>query len=207
MSTARTIKPVAFVCLALATIVAAPGVTKAQEEAAEDTGGPLSEIHVDLDFAIADSGVKFVGPETVVPALCEGLSRCDNYDFDATMLRGTLGVGLTGLTLEGSIDYPISGSDLSNRYLVWSVGVRIDTSDDSWLSLHFRFHYVNRWGELTGSGGRAGIGLVLRPFKWVGAYAEASADVTSVPTEMNDAGTLFSYSTFLGGGIRVYLGR
>ncbi|MEM9192134.1 MAG: hypothetical protein AAGF12_23380 [Myxococcota bacterium] len=194
-----------FATLALALLI--PSGAMAQAEAAEESTGFLSGLHVDLDLAMAETRVKFVGAETVVPGLCDSLTGCDNYDFSAVMMRGTLGVGFTGLVLEGSVDYPVSGEVLSNRYFVWSVGVRVDTSDDSWLSLHFRFHYVNRWGELTGTGGRAGIGLVIRPFRWIAAYGEASADVTTVPGEMNDAGTLFSYSTFLGGGVRLYLGR
>ena len=59
-------------------------------------------------------------------------------------------------------------------------------------------------GAYAGEGGRGGLGLLVRPFDLVAVYGEASLDVTTVPDSLNDLGTAFSYSYFLGGGLRAY---
>jgi hypothetical protein len=154
--------------------------------------------------AYAQHEVAFVSATDFVPLCAE--PPCDVADFAAPLFRGAIAVAHAGFALEASLGVPLGLPD-DRPLVVWSAGVRIDTGWDAFLSLMFRFAYVRRWGDLEGEGGRAGIGIQIRPVQAIAGYAEASIDATTVPTVMNDAGTLFSYSTFLGGGLRLSFGH
>ena len=105
------------------------------------------------------------------------------------------------MTLEGSILVMLDQSRFG--FIPWSIGLRIDSSFSAPIALEVRLAYVDRWGDVPGSGARAGIGIQLRPFRWLAAYADALVDVTSVPQEMLDRGTLISYATLLEAGARI----
>jgi hypothetical protein len=177
------------------------------DEDASDLTAPTSEepdegpktFHLDADASLGLVSVRFVSPADVIPALCPTDEPCDALDFDSMVLRGFVGIGLGGFTLEAGLELPL---DSDKSFYAWTAGVRVDTSTESWVSIQVRIAYVSREGDLSGMGARGSAGLVVRPFSWGQIYGEASADVTSVPQSMNEAGTLFSYSYFFGGGLR-----
>jgi hypothetical protein len=168
------------------------------EEVVEEEDGPKT-FHADVDVGYGVSTVRFVSPADVVPALCPTDEACDALDFDAHLLRGLLSIGLGGFSIEGGLELPIAGN---TDFHAWTIGVRVDTATDAWVSIQVRIAYLRREGPLEGMGARGSAGLVVRPFEWGMLYGEASADVTSVPQAMAEAGTLFAYSYYFGGGLR-----
>lgn len=185
-----------LVALAVALALALVGRARA------DDAPPM--IHIDLDFAVFQTEVDFVDSSDVL-AECLPPIPCGVDGFTTTTARASGSIGLGSLNLEGSLSVPL---DLPGVELVtWSAGLRIDSSQDGWLSLQLRLAYVGRLGDVEGQGARAGLGLIVRPAWWISLYAEASAEATSVPTTFNDMGALFSYATHLGGGLRLSFGR
>ena len=83
------------------------------------------------------------------------------------------------------------------------MGIRLDTSYLAMFSVYFRAHYLIQMGEVEGRGGHFGIGMQLWFIPQMSLYAEAAADLTSVPESMQSEGTLFSYARYFGGGIRM----
>ena len=168
-----------------------------------DDDEDLSPWRLELDAAYGVSGVRFFTVGAVVSDLCPP-DACtmpvSPEGFDAHVARATAGIGFGVITLEASVAAPVSGTAVA--YIPWSAGLRLDTSWTDLIAVFFRFAYVGRWGDLEGEGGRAAIGLLLRPIQAIVLYGEASADVTSVPGELRAQGALFSYATFLGGGAR-----
>ncbi len=157
-------------------------------------GGTL---HIGLDAQWSRQQIRFISPGDFVD--CEGCAGLQ--DVQADMLRGTLSFGLGGIALEGSIAQTYQGP---HRLGTWSAGVRLDTSYDAVVSAAFRFHYLRRWGDLEGNGGRAAFLLQVRPIRAIVLYAEVGADVTNVPgfTE-----TLLSYTITYAGGLRFVFAR
>ena len=152
--------------------------------------------HLDFDAAYGRTVVQFVGAGSVVPSC-----GCSETPFARRTVHATMGVGHGVVTLEGSILLLVDEHDFT--FIPWSIGVRIDSSHSAPIALQVRLAYLDRWGDLPGNGARAGLGIALRPFRWLAAYADALVDVTSVPQEMGDHGTLFSYATLLEAGARV----
>lgn len=152
--------------------------------------------HLDFDAAYGRSVVQFFSAGSVVPSC-----GCTEAPFSRRTVHATMGVGHGVVTLEASLLVPLDDNDVG--FIPWSLGLRIDSSFSAPIALEVRLAYVNRWGDVPGNGMRAGIGLALRPFRWLAAYADALMDVTSVPQEMGDRGTLFSYATLLEAGARV----
>jgi hypothetical protein len=110
------------------------------------------------------------------------------------------GIGWGGLTLEGSVALPVD-SDLDLTQI--GVGVRLDTSYLAMFSVYFRAHYIIQTGDIEGVGGHFGVGMQLWVIPQMSFYAEAAADLTSVPESMQSEGTLFSYARYFGGGVRL----
>jgi len=181
---------------AVVALLLCPGTARAQGDR-----GP-SPWHVDLEAAYAATEVGFVSQSDVLPT-CPS-PPCDARDFTLRTIRGTAGIGHAGLTLEASLAVPADGSP---RYVAWSAGARADTAWDALLSMFFRVAYVRRWGELESEGARAGLGLSIGPLQMVALFGEASVEVTGVPDPLRASRTLFSWSTHLGGGVRLSFGH
>jgi len=138
-----------------------------------------------------------------VPPTCAEAEPCGPADYALETARVAAAIGHAGFNLEGSLTAPLGGS--SSGFAAWSAGLRVDTGWDALLSVTLRMAYVRRTDAAGGEGGRGAIGINLRPLVGLAFYGEASADVTSVPSSMN--GTFFSWSTFLGGGVRLSFGH
>jgi hypothetical protein len=175
------------------------GATEAEAEVVEEEDEGPKTFHADIDVGYGVSTVRFVSPADVVPALCPADEPCDALDFDSHLLHGMLSIGLGGFSIEGGLELPIAGN---TDYHAWTLGVRVDTATDAWVSIQVRIAFLQREGPIEGMGARGSAGLVVRPFEWGALYGEAAADVTSVPQAMSDAGTLFAYSYYFGGGLR-----
>jgi len=205
----------------------ASGLVLASTARADDADDSPSPWHFDVDVSYGRSEVRFVVPASYAGA-CDAVTAapagtppealpsppaaCALPKTSVDVMRGTLGIGHGGLTLEASlvIDRSVFDGNASGSepYLAWSAGVRLDSSWTSAFALSFRFAYVRRESTgIAGEGGRAGIGLLLRPAPWLVLYAEAAIDATTVPAWMNDGGALFSYTSWLGGGLRFELGH
>lgn len=172
--------------------------------AAEDESP--SAFRLELGVGWSRAVRRFMSVATVAGEACEGRSGACRRPASATlpMVRGTAGLGLGALTLEGSVAVPVGGEATSST---WTGGIRIDTSTDAVLSAFFRFAYVHRRGELAGQGGRFGIGAQIRPgVSWLTLFGEAALQASSVPGYMNDRGALFAYTTWLGFGARLAFG-
>ena len=216
-------RTIALLCAA--GLVLAASTARADDDDDDDSPSPW---HVDVDLSYGPSDVRFVVPAsyagvcdavTAVPAgtppeaVPAAPAACGLPETTVDVARGTVGVGHGGVTVEASLvldrsvfDASVGGA--SEPYLAWSAGVRFDSSWTSVLALSFRFAYVRRESTgLAGEGGRAGVGIVLRMIPWLVLYGEASIDATTVPSWMNDGGALFSYTTWLGGGMRFEFGH
>jgi hypothetical protein len=190
------------------------------------TEPPPSPWHFDLDVGYGKSAVDFVVPATYA-GLCEPIMApspgvppdalpmppegCTLPKQELSLLRTTLGLGHGGFTFEGSVhtDARFLGAEGTTApYLTWSAGVRLDTSWDGLFALSFRFAYVRRETRgLEGEGGRASIGTLIRLAPWLVIYGEAAVDLMTVPAPLRDAGVLFSYTTWFGGGLRFEFGH
>ena len=175
--------------------------TAVAEESIEEEPASL---HVDFDAGAGLSVARFVAASDLLPTGCTGGGPCVPADVSVPVMRASLAVGWEAYAVEATLELPLEGE--STLGTVASFGARVDTSHDAWLSLHFRMSYVRRIGDFDGQGGRFGVGIVLRPFDFAAIYGEATGDVTTVPAEMNEAGTLFSYGYYVGGGIRLSVG-
>jgi len=153
--------------------------------------------HLGLDVAWARTRLHFVTGQDVVGRCIE--EPCSLPSLDLRTLRASASIGWRGMALEASLLSAIS-SDVD--HMVWSLGVRFDTSYDALLSFAFRLAYVGRMGEVEGRGGRAGLALQLRPFRAFVLYGEASLDITGVPETFSALGAVFSYSSMLSLGAR-----
>jgi hypothetical protein len=187
---------------------------------------PPSPWHFDLDVGYGKSAVDFVVPASYA-GLCEPVvapspdvppdalpmppAGCTLPKRELGLLRTTLGLGHGGFTFEGSVhtDARFLGADGETApYLTWSAGVRLDTSWDGLFALSFRFAYVRRETRgLEGEGGRASIGTLIRLAPWLVIYGEAAVDLMTVPAPLRDAGVLFSYTSWFGGGLRFEFGH
>jgi hypothetical protein len=159
---------------------------------------------VDLDASLLQMDLGFLDLGDLSDECIPG-APCALTGVSGLAVRGAAAVGIAGAMLEGTVTAPLAEG--APTLLTFSGGVRFDTSRDAIFSFQFRLAYVYRWGVFEGMGGRAGIGIVLRPVWWLAGYAEASAEVTSVPVEMNEAGAILAHTTYLGGGVRVSFGR
>jgi hypothetical protein len=208
----------------LALTVSAARADDVRAEADDDTPSPW---HFDLDVGYGRSEVRFVVPASYAGA-CDAVTAlppdtppelipappaaCALPNATVDVMRGSIGLGHGGFTLEASLVLDRSVFDGSKStaepYLAWSAGVRLDTSWTSIFALTFRFAYVRRESTgLAGEGGRAGVGLIVRLAPWLVLYGEASIDATTVPSWMSDGGALLSYTSWLGGGTRFEFGH
>ena len=189
----------AVLCLAIV-LLGPPALATADEP--EDEARP--SLHMDFDASAGLSNTRFVSAADVSVAFCKGDEACDPPNLSVAVLRASLAVGWEAYSVEATLELPLEGE--STLGTVASFGARVDTAPESWLSLQFRLAYVRRMGAFDGQGARFGVGVVLRPLDFAAFYGEGSGDVTTVPAAMNDAGTLFSYAYYVGGGIRLYVG-
>jgi len=190
---------------------------------------PPSPWHFDLDVGYGKSAIDFVVPASFA-GLCEPVTEtpgvppevppkalpmppagCTLPKQELSLLRTTLGLGHGGFTFEGSVhtDSRFLGAEGTTApYLAWSAGVRLDTSWEGLFALSFRFAYVRRETRgLEGEGGRTSIGTLIRLAPWLVIYGEAAVDLMTVPAALRDAGVLFSYTSWFGGGLRFELGH
>lgn len=212
-SQAASVTSVSAQAPSLAAQLAPPPQSPAPARVLEDEAP--SPFHVDFDLGYSETRTRFFVASDAVDCP-EGLeSVCAEFvddppEVDAQTLRGTIGVGFGILTLEGSAMLPVQqhvqgeGAHIGS---VLSAGLRIDTGWQSIIALSFRFAYVHRTGDYEGEGGRAGIGLLVRPTQMLSIYGEASVDATTVPETMSDRGAIFSYATMFGGGLRLAFGH
>jgi hypothetical protein len=183
---------IAFLALTLTAVCVSP--------ARADEPSPW---HADIDVAYGRAETAYVSipvPEEMCPS-----ATCAPAPVTEPSLRLAIGAGHAGFGLEAGVSAPTSSR--GGTPATGFAGLRADTAWDAPLSVFFRFAYVRRLGGVDGEGGRAGIGITLRPLVGLALYAEAFADATSVPSSMNDVGTLFAWSTFLGGGARFSFGH
>lgn len=159
--------------------------------------------HVDVDMSYGRAQLAYVSipvPEEMCPS-----AGCSPANVTEPGLRLALGAGHAGLGLEVGLSAPTDSN--GGVPVTGFAGIRADTAWDAPLSVFFRFAYVRRLAGAEGEGGRAGIGITVRPLVGFAVYAEASAEVTSVSSSMNEVGTLFAWSTFVGGGLRLSFGH
>jgi hypothetical protein len=213
---------------ALAVVLAAGLVLAVSTARADEDDDSPSPWHLDVDVGYGRSEVQFVVPAsyagacdavTAVPAgtppesIPAAPAACAIPSTSIDLVRTTIGVGHGGFTLEASMMFDRSALDdsrsgLGEPYLAWSAGVRLDSSSTSFFALTFRFAYVRRETTgIAGEGGRASIGILLRLMPSIIVYGEASIDATTVPSWMSDGGALFSYTSWLAGGVRFELGH
>lgn len=185
---------------ALLTLLTPLAAAHAQGGGVESRSQEPSPWHLDVDLAYGRTRVGFVGMQNVTGCPDGGCGPA-GYDVDTARLSAAL--GHAGFNLEGSLTAPLAGP--SPGYAALSAGLRIDTGWDAVLSLTLRMAYVRRLGDAPGEGGRGGIGINLRPVVGVVLHGGISADVTGVPATMNR--TFFSWSTFVGGGLRLSFGH
>lgn len=185
----------AFFALA-STLVAAP---VAADEGDDDS---LSPFHVSIDVAWVRAKVRFFSTSDVLPTCFEEV--CGPEGFDTAMMRGAIGLGIGGLTLEATM---AKAMETDFEHYVWSAGLRLDTSYRGVVSLMIRGAYIERWGEIGGRGGRFGAGLQLRFIRQIVLYAEGSVDITTVSESMGNQGALFSYATYIAVGMRTVFAR
>ncbi len=181
---------------ALTLLTPAAALAEEGEEAQRD-------FYLDLDVSMLQLDLGFLQTNDFVSTCAPGAS-CGFQGLTDLAVRGGAAVGVGGTALEATMTTLVG--DGSPPLAVFSGGVRFDTSREAVVSVQIRLAYVYRWGLAEGMGGRAGLGLVIHPVWWLAGYAEASAEITTVPTEMNALGALFSYTTYLGGGLRLSFG-
>lgn len=171
----------------------------AEEGSAEDEP---SILHLDLDAAVRRAGIQFFSASDVSPICLDGnpVETCTPIEFSAWLLTGRVGLGFQNFTLEASMTKSVQAAF---EYFAWSAGVRLDTSYQAIISMFFRGAIVQRFGDLEGVGGLLGAGIQVRATHWLVPYVEAEIEATSVPEAIFDAGTLFSWSTRLGFGLRM----
>lgn len=167
-------------------------------------GGGSSGFHLDVDVGYFMNSVKFANGSDVIPELCLSVDACGTNDYSTEVIRGTVGIGLGSIALEVFAERPLS--DVPGVDWTYGIGGRLDTSPGNIVSFQVRLAYLRHTGDYEGEGGRGAVGLLVRPLSLFALYGEAALDVTTVPEAMNEAGTLFSYSYSLGGGVRFYLG-
>lgn len=182
----------------------AGGAPADEPPAAEEPSRSAFRLELGLGWSRAVTRYMSVAPAAGERCELAGVACGGPRSTTVPTVRGTAGVGIGALTLEGSVAVPVRGETASST---WTGGIRIDTSTDAVLSVFFRFAYVHRRGELSGQGGRFGLGVQIRPgVRWLTLFGEAALQASSVPTYMNDRGTLFAYTTWLGFGARLAFG-
>lgn len=169
---------------------------------AADDGDDLSPFHLSLDVSWVRAKVRFFSTSDVLPTCFEEV--CGPQGFDTAMMRGAVGIGVGGLTLEASM---AKAFETDFEHYVWTAGLRLDTNYRGVVSLMIRGAYLERWGAIEGRGGRFGAGLQFRFIRQIVLYAEGSVDVTTVPESMGNQGALFSYGTSIAVGIRTVFAR
>lgn len=156
-----------------------------------------SPFHMGVDLSWQSLRIRYLTPIALAAPDC----ACGMEDVTSNLLRASLSLGWSGISLEGSIARAIAADE---PFYVWTAGVRLDTSYRGALSLGIRMSYVKRTGSVTGTGGRFGGSLQIRVVRQFVLYAEAGVDVLDVP-QNDDA--VFSYAPFYGAGIRAVIGR
>ncbi len=151
-----------------------------------------SKFHLGFDVSWHRARIRFLTPVEYAVAGC----GCGMANLNADLLRGTLSIGWAGLALEGSFSRAIRTDNPFNQ---WTVGVRLDTGYDAAVSLAIRLAYLRRGGAVAGEGGRGSAALQFRLWRFMVAYAEIGADVTTVPA---NADTVLSYALTYGAGLR-----
>ncbi|MFW6197503.1 MAG: hypothetical protein ACOC5B_01430 [Myxococcota bacterium] len=178
------------------------GGEAADEDEDEDEDEPFP-LHFDFEGAWARQAVRFFSPP-------DALSPCSDCfqpaDFHHDLIRFTAGLGWGVFTLEGSVAVPPQREASSGMWVgTWSAGFRVDTSSTALFSAFFRGAYLQRWGTIPGKGGRVAVGAQVRPVRQFVIFGEGSIDAATVPSFMNSAGTIFSYSmSFTFGGRIVF---
>lgn len=178
--------------LALVVAALAPAVAQAR----------ATRWHADVDASYTRGSLHFLNVP-VLDARClradcrvEGIDRMD-------VARASFGIGYGVLTIEGSVAIP-AREPLPYRAL--SAGVRLQTSADAPIALAFRFAYLRSSVRgLEGQGGRAALAFVMRFDAAFQLYAEGSIEATTVPSELQETGTVLSYVPLVGAGIRMTL--
>lgn len=162
--------------------------------------------HFDLDAAIGSTTVHFVTP-TDFANMCPPpeIAACGVPNIAEAAFRGTVGMGYKGFTIEGGYTLGLEGAPTPS-YRVLNIGIRLDTSWDGLFSLFFRFSAAHRMGDVGGDGAHAGVGLLARPHQMFAIYGEISADITTGVAFNEGQTPIFSYATFLVGGIRFSIG-
>ena len=166
-------------------------------EAAADTPTEPSPYHLGIDLSWQSLRIRYLTPIAIAAPDC----ACGMADVSSNLLRASLSIGWSGISLEGSVARAVATDD---PFYIWTAGLRLDTSFRAPLSLGIRMSYVRRTGAVTGTGGRFGGSLQIRIVRQFVLYAEAGVDVLDVP-ENDDA--VFSYAPFYGAGIRAVVGR
>ncbi len=112
-----------------------------------------------------------------------------------------------GLSLEATYGWVGDRGPSGGGRRALSVGVRLDSASEAVFSLYFRVAWLQRLGDLSGSGGLGGLGLQLRLLGGRATlFAEAQAEATSVGGPLRDAGAIFSWGTWTGFGLRLGFG-
>lgn len=156
-----------------------------------------SPYHIGIDLSWQSIRIRYLTPIAIAAPDC----ACGMADVSSNLLRASLSIGWSGLSLEGSIARAIATDE---PFYVWTAGLRLDTSYRGTLSLGIRMSYVRRTGSVTGTGGRFGGALQIRIVRQFVLYGEAGVDVLDVP---GNADAVFSYAPFYGAGVRAVIGR
>lgn len=164
---------------------------------AEEVETEPSAYHLGVDLSWQSLRIRYLTPIAIAAPDC----ACAMEDVPSNLLRASLSIGWSGISLEASIARAIATDE---PFYVWTAGLRLDTAYRGALSLGIRMSYVKRTGSVTGTGGRFGGALQIRIVRQFVLYAEAGVDVLDVP--QNDA-AVFSYAPFYGAGIRAVVGR
>lgn len=175
----------------------AGAATDSPSEAAPEEPSEPSNYHLGVDLSWQSLRIRYITPVAIAAPDC----ACGMADVPSNLLRASLSIGWSGLSLEGSVARAIATDE---PFYVWTAGLRLDTAFRGTLSLGIRMSYVKRTGSVTGSGGRFGGALQIRIVRQFVLYAEAGVDVLDVP---QNADTVFSYAPFYGAGVRAVVGR
>ncbi len=176
------------------------------EEASDSEGSP-GAIRFEPSFALGRVSVGWVW-EPEVPGLYERCGpACAPQGVGGPSLRVGGALLLGGIALEADYGWERARGPAGGGRRALRLGVRLDSSAESTFSLYFRFAWVQRFGELNGSGGLAGIGLQLRILQGRATFfAEAEAEAVSVSELLQDRGAVFSWGTWNGFGLRLGFG-
>ncbi|MCC7542841.1 MAG: hypothetical protein IT379_41885 [Deltaproteobacteria bacterium] len=167
-------------------------------DARADDDGP-SPWHLALDAAYGRAHTGFLGVGSFVAPSADAEVSQPPQPREREIVRVSVALGLAGLALEGGATLSLG----QRAYVAWSAGFRLETSWEAPLAVVFRLAFVERTGDAAGRGGRAGLGLAVRPWLPLSLYADASAEATTTPAALRDAGTYVAYALCVTGGARV----